>query len=76
MFSNQTKKDLAGCVKGILAKEPGLSVKELAEKLKTNRQFMAGVLRVLEEQGEVTFRQVGPARIYYVSIATRRSPPK
>jgi predicted transcriptional regulator len=48
-----------------LEKEPGLSVKELSERLKTNRQYMAGILKVLEEQGEVSFRQVGPARIYY-----------
>jgi len=50
----------------ILARDPGLSVKELSERLSTNRQFMAGILKVLEERGEVSHRQVGPARIYYV----------
>jgi predicted transcriptional regulator len=60
------KPDFAGQVIEILSKEPGLSVKELAEKLTTNRQFMAGVLKVLEERDEVSHRQVGPARIYYV----------
>lgn len=60
------KPDFAGQVRDILSKEPGLSVKELAERLKTNRQYMAGILKVLEERGDVTFRQVGPARIYYV----------
>ena len=59
------KNDLAVKVKEILSKEPGLSVKQLAERLATNRQFMAGMLKVLEERGEVTFRKVGPARIYY-----------
>lgn len=52
-------------VKGILALEPGLSVKELAERLKMNRQYMAGVLKVIEEQGEISHRKVGPARIYF-----------
>ncbi|MPL89238.1 hypothetical protein SDC9_35271 [bioreactor metagenome] len=61
--------DYTSRVKGILAKEPGLSVKELAERLKTNRQFMAGVLKVLEERREVSYRKVGPARIYYATVA-------
>ena len=65
-------KDFAGKVKKILSSEPGLSIKELAEKLGTNRQFMAGVLKVLEELGDVSHRQVGPARIFYVA-AKRRS---
>jgi len=67
MITNKTdKREFTRQVREILTKEPGLSVKELAERLKTNRQFMAGVLRVLEERGEVSYRQVGPARIYYV----------
>jgi len=66
MNANKTDKlDFAGQMKEILNREPGLSVKELAERLKTNRQYMAGILKVLEERGEVTYRQVGPARIYY-----------
>lgn len=67
MITNGTDKtEFTHRVREILAKDPGLSVKELAERLKTNRQFMAGVLRVLEERGEVSHRQVGPARIYFV----------
>jgi len=67
MITNGADKiNLTHKVKEILSKEPGLSVKELSERLNTNRQFMAGVLRVLEERGEVSYRQVGPARIYYV----------
>jgi len=66
MITNGTNKtDFTRKVKEILSKEPGLSVKELAERLNTNRQFMAGVLKVLDERREVSFRQVGPARIYY-----------
>lgn len=48
-----------------LAKEPGLSVKDLADRLGMNRQFVAGFLAALEENGEVTHRQVGPARIHF-----------
>jgi len=67
MITNETGKiDFARKINEILFKEPGLSVKELSEKLGTNRQFMAGVLKVLEQRGEVSYRQVGPARIYYV----------
>lgn len=67
MITNGTgKTDFTPKIREILTGEPGLSVKELAEKLGTNRQFMAGVLKVLEERGEVSFRQVGPARIYYL----------
>jgi len=61
----QGKSSYARSVQEILSKEPGLSVKELSDRLETNRQFMAGVLKVLEEHGEVSYRQVGPARIYY-----------
>ncbi len=76
MITNGTNKpDFASQVKGILDKEPGLSVKELAERLKTNRQYMAGILKVLEEQGEVSYRQVGPARIYYVRPNDQRENP-
>ncbi len=53
-------------VKDILSKEPGLSVKELSERLSKHRQFLDGVITVIEERDEVSCRQVGPARIYYV----------
>ncbi len=74
MITNGTdKQDFTSQIKEILGKEPGLSVKELSERLKTNRQFMAGVLKVLEERQEVSCRQVGPARIYYVHPKSKRS---
>ncbi len=69
MITNGTDKaNFTPKIREILTKEPGLSVKELAEKLGTNRQYMAGVLKVLEERGEVSHRQVGPARIYYAVV--------
>jgi predicted transcriptional regulator len=74
MITNGTSKpDLASQITKILNEEPGLSVKELAERLKTNRQFMAGVLKVLEEHQEVSCRQVGPARIYFVHPSNKGS---
>ena len=72
MNTNGTDKtDFTRKIKEILVKAPGLSVKELSDKLSTNRQFMAGMLRALEEREEVTYRQVGPARIYYAADSTR-----
>ena len=49
MITNgEDKQGLADQIKEILEKEPGLSVKELSERIQTNRQYMAGVLKVLE----------------------------
>lgn len=52
-------------VKAALAKELGLTVKDLADRLGVNRQFMAGFLAALEEREEISCRKVGPARIYF-----------
>lgn len=53
-------------IKTALEKEAGLSVKDLANPLDVNRQFMAGFLAAaLQERGEVSCRKVGPARIYF-----------
>ncbi len=65
-----TKENSTHKIKQILSKEPGLSVKDLASRLGLNRQFMAGFLTALEEGGEVYHRQVGPARIYFLSRQT------
>lgn len=74
MITNGTdKQDFASQITGILKKDPGLSVKELAVRLKTNRQYMAGVLKVLEERGEVYCRKVGPARIYFDNPKGKKS---
>lgn len=56
-------------IRSAVTGQPGLSVKDLASRLKVNRQFMAGFLSALEEQGEVYHRQVGPARIYFGAYA-------
>jgi predicted transcriptional regulator len=70
MITNETGK-LAHTskIKEMLANEPGLSVKDISDRLTMNRQFMAGFLTALEEEGQVFHRQVGPARIYFVSKA-------
>ena len=66
MLAKRSSKPVAiGDLKDLLAKDPGLTVKDLAGRLEVNRQFMAGFLAALEERGEVTYRKVGPARIYF-----------
>lgn len=60
-----TKKTLSQAVVRSLGEKPGQSVKEIALSLKVNRQFLSGYLTCLEENGEVTSRSVGPARIYF-----------
>lgn len=63
-----TKRPKSGLIRGLkaaLAKEPALTVKDLADRLDVNRQFMAGFLAALEERGEILCRKVGPARIYF-----------
>jgi len=62
-----TKTITARKVKAVLAKEPGLTIKDLAGRLDVNRQFMAGFLAALEEQGEISCREAGPARIHFTS---------
>lgn len=57
--------DLSEKIKRILAKTPGLSIKEIAKAVDINRQFMAGFLTAMEQKGEVCSRKVGPARIYF-----------
>ena len=58
-------RNLTRKIKELLSITPGMSVKELALALNVNRQFMAGFLAAMEENGEVFSRKVGPARIYY-----------
>lgn len=68
MITNGTgKPDYKSKIGGILANEPGLTVKDMADRLTLNRQFMAGFLAALEEDGFVSHRQVGPARIYFIN---------
>lgn len=55
----------AARLKAALAKAPGLTTKDLAERMDVNRQFMAGFLAALEERGEIVCRRAGPARIHF-----------
>ena len=66
MLANRSSKPVTTAdLKAALAKNPGLTAKDLAGRLEVNRLFMAGFLAALEERGEVTFRKVGPASIYF-----------
>lgn len=64
-LKKSAKSSLTRKVPALLAKEPGLSIKDIATKFRQNRQFMAGFLAALEERGEISCRNVGPARIYF-----------
>jgi len=67
MITERIAIDITQQVTSALTKEPGMTVKGLAELLHLNRQFMAGFLSALEERGDVFHRQVGPARIYFTT---------
>jgi predicted transcriptional regulator len=62
---NNFNASLSKKVKKILSKNPGLSIKEIAKAVDVNRQFMAGFLTAMEENGDVCSRKVGPAKIYF-----------
>jgi len=72
MTSQGVGNDLSKKIRILLAKTPGLSVKELARASDVNRQFMAGFLVALEERGDVYSRKVGPARIYFNNVVKNR----
>ena len=73
MTTQEMALDITQQIISTLSSEPGMSVKELANTLELNRQFMAGFLAALEERGDVFHRQVGPARIYFVRNDSVRS---
>jgi DNA-binding Lrp family transcriptional regulator len=51
----------------ILKKEPrGLTITEIAEKLKTSRITVRIRLEILKERRIVDFKQVGPAKLYFI----------
>ena len=64
-MSKTNSRELFERIVSLLKETPGQSVKELATKLKTNRTFLAGYLRAMEDEGYVSSRWVGPARLYY-----------
>ncbi|MEM3465713.1 MAG: winged helix-turn-helix domain-containing protein, partial [Candidatus Jordarchaeales archaeon] len=49
----------------LLEKDPGQTVKQLAEQLSMNRTFLAGYLKALENQGYVRSKKIGPAKVYF-----------
>ena len=50
---------------GLLEKDPGQTVKQLAEQLGVNRTFLAGYLKALENQGCIRSKKIGPAKVYF-----------
>jgi len=61
---------LTGKILAILEKTPGQTVKNLAGMLHVNRTFLSGYLEAIENQGLLTSRKIGPARVYFP--ATRK----
>lgn len=49
----------------LLEKDPGQTVKQLAEQLGVNRTFLAGYLLALENEGKVKSKKIGPAKVYF-----------
>jgi predicted transcriptional regulator len=49
----------------LLEKDPGQTVKQLAQQLGVNRTFLAGYLKALEDQGYVRSKSIGPAKVYF-----------
>jgi len=49
----------------LLEKDPGQTVKQLAEQLSVNRTFLAGYLKALENDGHVKSKKIGPAKVYF-----------
>jgi len=47
----------------LLEKDPGQTVKQLAEQLEVNRTFLAGYLKALENQGYIKSKKIGPAKV-------------
>jgi len=57
---------------GLLEKDPGQPVQELAKELKINRTFLAGYLKALENQGYVKSKRIGPAKVYFNNTEARK----
>jgi predicted transcriptional regulator len=58
--------DLAAKIRSLLSKTPGMSIKEISEAIGKPRHFTVGFLAAMEEHGEVYWRKVGTAKIYYL----------
>jgi len=56
---------LVGKIVALLEKDPGQSVKEMANQLEVNRTFLSGYLKALEDQGYIKSKKIGPAKVYF-----------
>ena len=52
-------------VLSMLEKDPGKNVKDMAQRLKVNRTFLAGYLEALENEGCLKSKKIGPAKVYF-----------
>jgi DNA-binding IclR family transcriptional regulator len=49
----------------LLGKDPRQAVKDLANKLRVNRAFLAGYLKALKNQGYVKSKKIESAKVYF-----------
>jgi len=70
MVGSMKSNNLRVKIKDLLANDPGLSVKAIAEKLGLNRVYVAGFLKALELEGFIRSKQIGPARVYFLEKAS------
>ncbi|MEM3448335.1 MAG: winged helix-turn-helix domain-containing protein [Nitrososphaerota archaeon] len=49
----------------LLEKDPGQTVKQLAEQLNVNRTFLSGYRKALESEGYVRSKKNRPAKVYF-----------
>jgi len=56
----------------ILEKDPGQQIQQLAKALKVNKNFLAGYLSALENEGKVKSKRIRPAKVYFSVEEARR----
>lgn len=58
-------------VKLLESSEHGLTINEIADKLKMYRATASKYLLIMEAQGVIAMRQIGPAKVYSLRDAVR-----
>jgi predicted transcriptional regulator len=51
----------------IINDNDSITISELADKLKLNRVFLSGYLQALEENGELSSKNIGTAKVFRIN---------
>lgn len=51
----------------IINNNDSITISELADKLKLNRIFLSGYLQALEENGELSSKNIGTAKVFRIN---------